>query len=95
MKYTKLENSDLHVSRICLGFGDAKTGQPSWTVDEETSRSIIKHALELGINFFDTAIVYQNGTSEEYVGRALRDFSRRKDVAVATALVVTLILQQW
>lgn len=87
MKYTKLGNSDLHVSRICLGcmgFGDAKTGQHSWTVDEETSRSIIKHALELGINFFDTAIVYQNGTSEEYVGRALRDFARREDVAVAT-----------
>ena len=73
MEYRKLGNSDLNVSHICLGcmgFGDAKTGQHSWTVDEETSRSIIKRALDLGINFFDTAIVYQNGTSEEYVGRA-------------------------
>lgn len=87
MKYAKLGNSELNVSRICLGcmgFGDAKTGQHSWTVDEETSRGIIKRALELGINFFDTAIVYQNGTSEEYVGRALRDFARREDVIVAT-----------
>ena len=87
MKYAKLGNSELNVSRICLGcmgFGDAKTGQHSWTVDEETSRGIIKRALELGVNFFDTAIVYQNGTSEEYVGRALRDFARREDVIVAT-----------
>lgn len=73
MEYTKLGNSDLEVSRICLGcmgFGNAATGQHSWTVDEDTSRGIIKHALELGINFFDTAIAYQNGTSEEYLGRA-------------------------
>ena len=87
MKYTKLGASDLQVSRICLGcmgFGNAKTGQHSWTVDEEQSRAIIKHALEFGINFFDTAIAYQNGTSEEYVGRALRDFSKREDVVVAT-----------
>ena len=87
MKYAKLGNSELNVSRICLGcmgFGDAKTGQHSWTVDEETSRGIIKRALELGVNFFDTAIVYQSGTSEEYVGRALRDFARREDVIVAT-----------
>ena len=87
MKYAKLGNSELNVSRICLGcmgFGDAKTGQHSWTVDEETSRGIIKRTLELGVNFFDTAIVYQNGTSEEYVGRALRDFARREDVIVAT-----------
>lgn len=87
MEYRKLGNSDLNVSRICLGcmgFGDAKTGQHSWTVDEETSRSIIKRALDLGINFFDTAIVYQNGTSEEYVGRALKDFVKREDVVVAT-----------
>lgn len=87
MEYRKLGNSDLNVSRICLGcmgFGNAKTGQHSWTVDEETSRSIIKRALDLGINFFDTAIVYQNGTSEEYVGRALKDFAKREDVVVAT-----------
>jgi len=87
MKYTQLGNSDLKVSRICLGcmgFGNAATGQHSWTVDEETSRAIIKHALEQGINFFDTAIAYQNGTSEQYLGRALRDFSQRDKVVVAT-----------
>ena len=87
MKYTKLGNSDLHVSRICMGcmgFRDAKNGQHSWTVDEAHTREIIKRGLELGINFFDTAIAYQNGTSEQYVGRALRDFTRRENVAVAT-----------
>ena len=87
MKYTKLGNSDLSVSRICLGcmgFGDAKNGQHSWTIDEAHSREIIKRALELGVNFFDTAIVYQSGTSEQYVGRAVRDFARREDVVVAT-----------
>lgn len=79
MRYTKLGNSDLSVSRICLGcigFGDARNGQHSWTVDEAHSREIIKRALELGINFFDTAIGYQSGTSEQYVGRALRGFAR-------------------
>lgn len=87
MKYTRLGNSDLNVSRICLGcmgFGNAATGQHSWTVDEETSRSIIRHALELGINFFDTAIAYQNGTSEEYLGRAVKDFTQRDKVVIAT-----------
>ncbi len=71
MKYIKLGNSGLTVSRICMGcmgFGNAATGQHSWTVDEEESRKIIKHGLDMGINFFDTAIVYQNGTSEQYVG---------------------------
>lgn len=87
MKYTKLGNTDLTVSRICLGcmgFGNAATGQHSWTVDEEETRTIVKRSLELGINFFDTAIAYQNGTSEEYVGRALKDFARRDEVVVAT-----------
>ncbi len=87
MRYTKLGNSELSVSRICLGcmgFGKAGNGQHSWTVDEEHSREIIKRALELGVNFFDTAIAYQGGTSEQYVGRALRDFARREDVVVAT-----------
>lgn len=71
MYYTKLGNSDLSVSRICLGcmgFGNAANGQHSWTIDEEHSREIIKRALELGVNFFDTAIGYQSGTSEQYVG---------------------------
>ena len=87
MKYTKLGNSELNVSRICMGcmgFGDAKNGQHSWTLDEEHSREIIKHGLELGINFFDTAIGYQSGTSEQYVGRALKDFAERDNVVVAT-----------
>lgn len=87
MKYTKLGNSELEVSRICMGcmgFGDAGNGQHSWTQDEEHSREIIKKGLELGVNFFDTAIAYQSGTSEQYVGRALRDYTRREDMVVAT-----------
>ena len=87
MKYTKLGESDLRVSRIamgCMGFGDASRGQHTWTVDEEESRRIIRHGLELGINFFDTAIAYQSGTSERYLGRALRDMARRDEVVVAT-----------
>lgn len=87
MEYTKLGNSDLNVSRICMGcmgFGDAGNGQHSWTIDEEHSREIIKRGLELGVNFYDTAVGYQNGTSEQYVGRAIRDFAKREDVVVAT-----------
>ncbi len=87
MKYAKLGNSDLTVSRICMGcmgFGDAANGQHSWTVDEEHSREIIKRGLELGVNFFDTAIAYQSGTSERYVGKALRDFAKRGEVIAAT-----------
>lgn len=87
MKYIKLGVSDLNVSRICLGcmgFGDASNGQHSWTVDEQTTRKIIKYALDKGINFFDTAIAYQNGTSEQYVGKALRNFAKREDVVIAT-----------
>ena len=68
----------------CMGFGDAGNGQHSWTIDEEHSREIIKRALELGMNFFDTAIAYQSGTSEQYVGRAVRNFAKREDVVVAT-----------
>ena len=87
MKYTKLGNSDLTVSRICMGcmgFGDAAHGQHTWAIDEPRSREIIRRGLELGINFFDTAIAYQSGTSEQYLGRALRDFAKREDVVVAT-----------
>ena len=87
MEYTKLGNSDLNVSRICMGcmgFGDPKRGQHSWTIDEEHTREIIKRGLELGVNFYDTAIAYQSGTSEQYVGRALRDFKKRDEVVVAT-----------
>lgn len=87
MKYTKLGNSELNVSRICMGcmgFGDAANGQHTWTVDEAHSREIIRQGLEAGINFFDTAIAYQSGTSEQFLGRALRDYGRREDVVVAT-----------
>ena len=87
MQYTKLGNSELKVSRICMGcmgFGDAKNGQHSWTLDEEHSREIIRRGLDLGVNFFDTAIGYQSGTSEQYVGRAIRDFAKREDIVLAT-----------
>lgn len=87
MEYIKLGASELRVSRVCLGcmgLGNAATGQHSWTVDEAASRDIIRHALDAGINFYDTAIAYQNGTSEEYLGRALRDFAKRDEVIVAT-----------
>ena len=87
MNHTKLGNSDLEVSRICMGcmgFGDAKKGQHSWTLDEAQSREIIKRGLDLGVNFFDTAIGYQRGTSEQYVGRALKEFAKRDEVVIAT-----------
>ena len=80
MQYTRLGSSGLTVSRICLGcmgLGDANNSPHRWTVDEAHSREILRRALDLGINFFDTAIGYQNGTSEAYVGRALRGFARR------------------
>lgn len=75
------------VSRICMGcmgFGDSSNGQHGWTLDESASREIIKYGLENGINFYDTAIAYQNGTSEQFVGRALRDFGKRDDFVIAT-----------
>ena len=67
-----------------MGFGEAAAGQHRWTLDEESSNEIIKAALENGINFFDTAMSYQGGTSEMFVGRVLRDFARREDVVLAT-----------
>ncbi|STD20515.1 putative oxidoreductase [Enterobacter asburiae] len=87
MQYTRLGKSDLLVSRICMGcmgFGDPLTGQHSWTLDETASRDIIRYGLEKGINFYDTAIAYQNGSSERYVGRALREMAKRDDVVLAT-----------
>ena len=87
MKYIKLGKSDLNVSRICMGcmgFGEAGNGGHTWTLDEENSRNIIKRGLDLGVNFFDTAIGYQSGTSEQFLGRALRDLVKREDVVVAT-----------
>lgn len=87
MQYTKLGTSDLEVSRICMGcmgFGAAELGQHKWTLNPEQSQEIIKGGLELGVNFFDTAIGYQGGTSEQYVGRALKNLTERDKVVVAT-----------
>ncbi|ENK3127462.1 aldo/keto reductase [Salmonella enterica] len=87
MQYNTLGNTDLRVSRLCLGcmtFGEPSRGNHAWTLSEESSRPIIKRALEGGINFFDTANSYSDGSSEEIVGRALRDFARRDEVVVAT-----------
>ncbi|EOV9617197.1 aldo/keto reductase [Cronobacter dublinensis] len=87
MQYKQLGKTDLQVSRLCLGcmtFGEPDRGNHAWTLPEESSRLIIKHALDGGINFFDTANSYSDGSSEEIVGRALRDFARREDVVVAT-----------
>lgn len=87
MEYVKLGNSDLNVSRICMGcmgFGNAATGQHAWTVSEEETLAIIKKGLELGVNFYDTAIAYQSGTSEQYVGRCLRTLTSRDNYVLAT-----------
>jgi 1-deoxyxylulose-5-phosphate synthase len=87
MQYTRLGRTGLEVSRICLGcmsYGDPARGAHAWTLREDQSRPFIKKALEAGINFFDTANVYSDGTSEEIVGRALKDFARREEVVIAT-----------
>jgi aryl-alcohol dehydrogenase-like predicted oxidoreductase len=87
MEYVNLGKSGLKVSRICLGcmtYGVPDRGTHPWTLDEEKSRPLIKQAIESGINFFDTANSYSDGTSEEIVGRALKDFARREEIIVAT-----------
>ncbi|TFE22682.1 aldo/keto reductase [Cohnella luojiensis] len=87
MEYVKLGNTGLDVSRLCLGcmgFGEAGRWIHQWVLAEKNSRPIIKRALELGINFFDTANVYSDGTSEEIVGRALKDFAHRDEIVIAT-----------
>lgn len=87
MKYVKLGDSDLQVSRICLGcmgFGNAEAGFHKWTLDEDASRQIILAAIDQGINFFDTAMAYQSGTSEEFVGRAIKASGQRDKLVVAT-----------
>jgi len=87
MQYMRLGGSGLEVSRICLGcmtFAIVGRGDRPWTLNEELSRPIIRQALELGINFFDTANVYAEGSSEEITGRALKDFARREEVVIAT-----------
>ncbi len=87
MDYVKFGKTGLGVSRLCIGcmtYGIPNRGPHPWTLDEEKSRPLIKQALDLGINFFDTANVYSDGTSEEIVGRALKDFVKRDDVVLAT-----------
>jgi len=87
MQYTILGKTGLNVSRLCLGcmtFGEPDRGTHAWTLPEESSRPIIKQALEAGINFFDTANSYSDGSSEEIVGRALKDFAKRDEIVVAT-----------
>ncbi|TYP79225.1 aldo/keto reductase [Paenibacillus methanolicus] len=87
MEYVKLGNTGLDVSRICLGcmsFGDVERWNHPWLLDEENSRPFIKKALDLGINFFDTANIYSTGASEEIVGRALKDYANRDEVVIAT-----------
>jgi 1-deoxyxylulose-5-phosphate synthase len=87
MEYTKLGRTGLDVSRICLGcmtYGVPERGAHPWTLNEEASRPFLQRALELGINFFDTANSYSDGTSEEILGRAIRDIARRDEVVIAT-----------
>ncbi|AIQ29761.1 MULTISPECIES: aldo/keto reductase [unclassified Paenibacillus] len=87
MEYVKLGTTGLDVSRICLGcmsYGVPERGTHPWSLNEQESRPFIRKALELGINFFDTANIYSDGTSEEIVGRALKDFTSRDEVVIAT-----------
>ncbi len=87
MQFTKLGNTGLDISRICLGcmgFGDSNRPPHQWVLNESDTRAVIRHALDKGINFFDTANVYAAGTSEEYVGRALADMANRDSVVIAT-----------
>lgn len=89
MEYVKLGRTGLDVSKLCLGcmsYGVPERGMAPWSLNEEQSRPFIQKALEAGINFFDTANIYSDGTSEEIVGRALKDFARRDEIVLATKL---------
>ena len=93
MEYTKLGKSGMDVSKICLGcmsFGDSSTGFQGWTLKEDESKDIIKRAVELGINFFDTANCYSYGTSEEYLGRALKEYTKRDETVIATKVFIRM-----
>lgn len=93
MKYHQLGNSGLKVSGLCLGcmsFGTPGEGWHSWVLDEEKARPLIRTAIEAGINFFDTANSYAGGTSEEILGRALKDFSRREEAVIATKVYMPM-----
>lgn len=87
MKYSKLGNSDLKVSRLCVGcmsFGNPDSNFHSWTLNADESEELVKRALDLGINFFDTANIYSSGTSEEYLGKAIKNNVARDKVVLAT-----------
>jgi aryl-alcohol dehydrogenase-like predicted oxidoreductase len=87
MLFSRVGRSELTVSRIalgCMSYGDPGAGLHSWTLDEEASQGFFRQAVELGVTFWDTANVYQQGTSEEFVGRAVRRYSRRDDIVLAT-----------
>lgn len=96
MKFTRFGNTGMTVSRICLGcmtYGVPDRGSHPWTLDEETSRPFLRQAIEMGINFFDTANTYSDGTSEEILGRAIRDFARRDEMVIATKVFNPLSAQ--
>lgn len=87
MKYVNLGRSGLKVSRLCLGcmsYGEPERLPQPWSLDEKASRPLIRQALEAGINFFDTANIYSDGSSEEITGKALREMARRDEIVVAT-----------
>ncbi len=89
MEFTRLGRTGLKVSRLCLGcmsYGEPQSGAHNWTLPEDASRPMIRAAVEAGINFFDTANIYSNGSSEEITGRALRDFAQRDEIVIATKL---------
>jgi aryl-alcohol dehydrogenase-like predicted oxidoreductase len=89
MRYVKLGHTGLDVSPICIGamtYGEPSRGHPVWSMGEESSRPLIRRAIEAGVNFFDTANMYSQGSSEEILGRALKDFANRDDIVIATKL---------
>ncbi len=93
MEYVKFGRTGMDVSRLvlgCMSFGDASRGDHAWTLDEAASREIIKQALEAGINFLDTANAYSDGTSEEIVGRAIKDYARRDEIVLATKVFMRM-----
>lgn len=93
MRYAKLGSTGLDVSAICLGcmsFGESSRGNHAWSLDERASREIVRQALDAGINFFDTANTYSDGSSEEILGRALRDMADRDEVVLATKVFMPM-----